>query len=494
MLLKFLPHLRFLTRLGRRQQLLAIRNDNGKATPAQYIIEFDMAAFYDQFGVPLHMRTWYAIHTRDEEGRSAFHALDKLPMGARHACFVAQATLWLALEAISVDSRVALATMIDNVRVATSSPGAFVGAVRGFLGRARDFGMTVTGAERYEEMSDEDILKLGRKNAAGPFTFLGEVSRISSEGHVTFENSEKNVEKLRQAYQTFREWQTTGAPARTVRHVAALVGSILFLAHTLNIPQQRFFTLLRLSAAMANIAAREGWDAPCGYVAPHICRDIDELCDVVLRNTPTTVLRVRPPSTARTDYDTIIWCDASAAGYGAYVYREGRTYALQAGWSARLQHSAHAEPHAGSEILRWCRKSFGPLGNVCFVTDHQAIVGSQRCWESNFGGHSSAFPLNNFFTEFYFDGKGKDGVADRRDVMFVDGTSNIADPLSRACRVGEGLSVTEVEFAFPHLSSLFHPFDPAQHNKHTKQGTDGRLEVWEEEMVRWDDKRLWGLT
>ena len=97
-------------------------------------------------------------------------------------------------------------------------------------------------------------------------------------------------------------------------------------------------------------------------------------------------------------------------------------------------------------------RTFGSLGAVAVVTDHQAMATAQRRHSSGFGGFSSAFGLNEFFLRFQ-------AMAPhlRRDVFFVAGVRNPADGPSRANRIRDGLSAVEVATQLPALATCWHP-------------------------------------
>ena len=99
--------------------------------------------------------------------------------------------------------------------------------------------------------------------------------------------------------------------------------------------------------------------------------------------------------------------------------------------STGFVHSAHAEPKAATEVLRYLkqRNAITATSHVAIITDHRAMVSGQRQYRSGYKGFSTSGPLNEFFSELY------DNTLTRRDVFYVEGELNPADGPSREVRM-----------------------------------------------------------
>ena len=148
----------------------------------RYFIEFDFAAYYDQFVLDESVRDHYVIRLKTPllvDGK--FHSLFTLtrePMGASHAAHVTQTFTWAMTEMGIKCPDVNVVTMIDNVAFASDNFEAFARCVRDFLRRVKAAGITLNpleGVAYTEAMArSDDELKKYAEEQAKDFTFLGE--------------------------------------------------------------------------------------------------------------------------------------------------------------------------------------------------------------------------------------------------------------------------------------------------------------------------------
>jgi hypothetical protein len=426
--------LAFPSRLERRAQMAG----------ARYGMEFDFSAFFDQIELHPDVRDCYVIKIRNTDGSYSFYRLTRLPMGVRFAVGVAQAITW----AITAPIAHLASTCIDNVRITANSKAEFVTAVRLFLGRCDEANVTVNGRDSWRGLTDQEIAEKGRSWCKGPSVSLGE--EFSGQ---TVRNSPKSIDKLKKAFELVKKPNSV----TTRRKFAAIVGLIIFMAHTINVGLWHFFKLLRCYSRVCSPSSPQYsdvlWDEPMTLVpAVHEC--LTQAVEIMLRNSAVPIKPLLPPSQALEDYDTVIIVDASGAGWAAYVRQAGETKLLTQGWTSWQDHSAHAEPRAAAAALAWARKQ-RPLGHVAIVTDHEAMPKGQRRWWSGYCGFSPAEPLNRFYHELY----GSDDLsAYRREVFFVEGTQNPADGPSRSVALGDQLKVRKSDKVFPALTAYAHPY------------------------------------
>ena len=118
--------------------------------------------------------------------------------------------------------------------------------------------------------------------------------------------------------------------------------------------------------------------------------EMDSTIQFLLRNEPTGIDEpASAPSCRAEDYDAIIYVDASANGYGAFVaLANGNIVEVRGGWHSVMHHSAHSERRAAKVVLDWIRSAHPEVMNIAVVTDHEPIARAQRRWHIKHGGFS----------------------------------------------------------------------------------------------------------
>jgi hypothetical protein len=416
-----------------------------RARGAKFSVELDFAAFFDQFDLTENVHPWFVLRAKEPLDGQEMFALTRLPMGATFAPSVAQTVtsviVWplLEMEGVRVD------TMIDNIRIVADNRDAFIKAVRTVAARIQQAGITLNDPHLIE--GSDDTLAARHAITAAPRVFLGE--KYVRE---TVANSDAAVDKLKKAKQVYDDSGRPGAPPYTKRQFASLIGLMLFMAHTVNVPLTECFDLLRGYGAI--ISQTTSWDEKCAVTSPAARAALEWMASTLIANKPVPLPVLSPPGSRIQDYRIAIEVDASCNAWGARVLftDSGRMVTLQQRWPTRVSHSAHAEPRAAEYAVRWARSQPG-YGNakVALITDHVALATGQRRWYSNFSGFSTSYHLNNFFRTFYAGGGG--------EVYHVDGERNEADQLSRDPSASYSLVVREGCTTFRELSTVRHPFE-----------------------------------
>lgn len=414
-----------------------------RARNVKFSAELDFAAFYDQFELSEAVMPYFVMQTKEEVNGHRLFALTRLPMGASFAPSVAQAVTSALVAPLLQMPDVLVDTMIDNVRVMAHAPEAFVGAMRLLLSRIKAAKLTLNDADCWETDTSEWVRRCAVTSA--PRVFLGEKYVAN-----TIANTDINVEKLRSAAAAYVEAHQGARPEYTKRNFASLVGLMLFMAHTVNVPLTRMHTMLRAYGSIISDAA--GWDVPFQVLSQEVHDQIVHLGEHLTRNTAVELPTLLRPDTDLAAYDAAIEVDASLTAWGARVIllKTGETFILQQRWSSPVSHSAHAEPRAARLAMQWVRSQEGyQKARIALVTDHIAIATGQRRWYSNFGGFSTSYHLNACFDELYEHGGG--------EVFHVDGARNEADQLSRDPSASWRLTVRRASTTFRDLRSVVHP-------------------------------------
>jgi hypothetical protein len=416
-----------------------------RALGAKYSVELDFAAFFDQFDLAQEVLPWFVLRSKEPVDGQEMFALTRMPMGATFAPSVAQTVTSVIVWPAVLMNGVRIDTMIDNIRIVADTKEAFVKAVRVIGERIKRAGITLNDAHVIEG-TDEEIADRHLVTDA-PRIFLGEKYVRD-----TVANSDAAVEKLIKAKEVYDNAGRLGAPTYTKRHFASIVGLMLFMAHTVNVPLTKCFDLLRCYGRI--ISQSSSWDDQCGTLSPCARATFEWLASTLIANKSVPITELNPPGKRISEYGIAIEVDASGSAWGARVYftDSGRMVTLQQKWPARISHSAHAEPRAAEAAVRWARSQPGCANaRVALITDHVALVTGQRRWHSNFSGFSTSYYLNHFYDTLYANGGG--------EVFHVDGERNEADQLSRDPNASYTLTVREASTTFRELDSVTHPFE-----------------------------------
>ena len=479
----------------------ARRERRAKARNRRYNIDFDMSGYFDQFGISPHLRNYFVMRVRNDDGSTALWRLTKMPMGATFAPAVAQSVTWALLAQLKPlvsSGALTIDTMIDNVRLCSGDSVTFLFAVKSFLARCRKCGIVINEPELpptftgslsstdWHELEDKELLMLGELREK---TFLGELYLPGDQ----VANSTKNVTKLQTAWNLLLEYashvcgkgsaegKSQHAPSnplsegenlpRTVRHVCSLIGLAMWMASTLDLHIANYQALVRSYSRLASFGAlggtdkSTGWDQPLGYVAPSLLHNLRGLVTVLLINHPVPLPVMSPrPSVEASAYDLVIYIDACQFGWGALVTftPPGRlnpiTICVRQGWSMSIKASACAEPRAVRRLYEWIHTNLtqhvattAPI-RAALISDHSALPTGQRRWHSHHGGFSSSFDLNDAFRAINTDWI-------QSEIFAVAGEENPADGPSRDPTNGPSIQATETSLlATESFADLWHPY------------------------------------
>lgn len=418
-----LPKIERPSRLERRQRLRR----------AKYMFQIDFEAFYDAIPLPEDVRNNYIFLAH-----GSLYRLCTLHTGARWSVAVGQAVTDVITD---IEQGVIIETMIDNVLVAAEEgqEEEFCAAVRNLRGRMRDVNlMTSPSGEEIDSLLLENRLL---QEAMKPCVFLGEDYCWNGSERLV-RNSAKTYAKIHLAYK---------AEIFTYRSFAALVSLMCYALHTTDINPARLFPIMAMFRVMYKAFARgKSWDDLVPYISAPVRNCIESLGDDLLDEKYYVIADPIKATYEDHDYDLIVYTDASRAGYGAIArWKNGNVRAFQRRWvhdiktwkgqdnrigrgvkaKFNARHSAHAEPDAAREVLRWIleREDSESVKRIALVTDHYPIVIAQR-QENGFRGVGRGYYLNRLF-RYTNDLLRDKGI---RVVFFqVKGTLNPADGLSR---------------------------------------------------------------
>lgn len=446
-----LPILKYPSRYERRRLI----------SRARFFVQFDFAAFFDQLELQASVEEFHVIRTKEpvewEGVTTDLFCLTRAPMGAVWAPYCAQYITWILCQEISAGKTGAqVCTMIDNVGITAQTGPEFVKAVRTFLQSCKKHGVTLNdeAQETLSALSDDELCERFRMAPGRSETFLGEEYTAGSQGDAKVSNTKRNVQKLTEAWERLRRATEESDIRVTKRHVAAIIGLMNWMAHTVDLPIRKFVGPLR---TMATLTQTHGsWDDRIPNES--LLRLLSGMAEPIARlaeNVPVDVGSTPPPA-ATEEYDTILIVDAAATGWAAICVRRSGTLCIRQGWEAHMRFSAHAEPLAATLAVRWAKSRFkSDVGRIAVVTDHAALALKQRSHETHNGGFSRNWYLNQFYNELY-----DEANTDRNDVFYVEGPNNPADSPSRSTAIGDSHVYVErvsQDFRMPDLRLLFHP-------------------------------------
>ena len=376
---------------------------------AKYAVQFDYAAYFDQFELDAEAREFMLMKTRKVKNNDKW-LLTRLPMGAKFSPSIAQFTTWVICEPLSNIPDVTVSTMIDNVRITAKDKKGFVQAVRLFLARSDKAGLTLNEeALPYRTGCDEELARLGRKNVDKEFEFLGVTYNKNK-----IKNTNRLIEKLTQTNDLISQENIKR------RQLAHIIGLAIFMAHTIGVSMANHFDLMREYNKLFEGAPE--WDSMI-QIPTTLRNTAKELIKILVKNEEREIPILTRPSENLREYDAIIIFDACKDAWAAKIHdvKKNETIRIMKRFKHQAKHSAHAEPMGATEVLKWAKENRN-YKRVALITDHNALAMGQIRWWTGFGGHSSAYHINEAFKQI-------NGYA---EVFHIEGKNNITDADSRS--------------------------------------------------------------
>ena len=423
---------------------LSTSEQYAKAKDAVFMAQFDYSAYFDQFRLDEEAQDYMVLRTVPYN-KTTMWKLTVLPMGATFSPCIAQYVTWVICDPVERIEGVTVTTMIDNVRICAKTEKEFLKAVRLFLKRSEEAGLTLNSdADPYRTQDDKKLLKLGRENTEKDFEFLGVCYNKN-----TVRNSQRLVDKMNMAEKLL------DSPDITRRQLAHIIGLAIFMAHTIKEDMVHHFELMRLYNKL--FEGYPDWDEvfrPTEQLSSRL-RKLIKIC-VDNKRVPITE-PVRPSNNVE-DYDAVVVFDACKDAWAAKVHliKENKRFRVLKRFDKQIKFSAHTEPTAAKEILIWLRNTYKHVKRVALVTDHMALAMGQKRWWTGYGGHSTAFHINEAFKE----------INDFAQVFHVDGEHNICDEDSRSsearmCKIAKIIECNEKWYG---LENCTHPYIDARKN------------------------------
>jgi len=369
----------------------------------QLIIQFDMLSYYDQFGLSEAVKRKLCFLGPD----GIVYALERLPMGLRPACEVAQATTWMLLD-FEMGPSVKLTTCIDNIRF-IGKKDEVVRAVRVFLDRCRRVGAQLDKWPASD--SEADIIAMGERRG----DFLGEFYDYDAG---TRKLTDRSVNKVK----TIKEWlseQHEPCLVLNARQFSVVMGMLFWTASVLDLPLCRYFHLLRdYRRAAAAAATTASYDEVVVKLTPTAIRELKAWVEAAAENkaVPMTPIQQGAPN-----LNLVV--DASGLGHCTISTTNFTDCQVMSGvWATKEQPNAQssvwAEPEA---IFRGCLRFVRPSDRfVRIYTDHSPVVYAAAAgYAKGFAPNLLIERLKVYFPDTVF------------EIVHVKGVNNPADRYSR---------------------------------------------------------------
>lgn len=291
---------------------------------------FDMAAYYDQFAYKNGIPEYLCFRKNGK-----YYSTQRLCMGQRHGCQIAQTTTLFLLDFPTRRCKIAYA-YIDNV-IFVGSPEDVKHDSLEFIRRCKIANITLNEASVLETSGVDACIMTS-----------GEWCGV----HLDFENKQvkligKTVQKLTMSWMNRQNW--------TYRQFAAHVGLCFWTWGILDIPLYSFYSLLKYISTTSRLLQGDEslWDTPC-KIFPSALPALQKWTDLCLANAPRKVKKSSDPV-------VFVTTDASHHGWGyrAFIYATGEIRTFGDKWSRaqldlmfpdgdrdKMRHSVYAEPLA----------------------------------------------------------------------------------------------------------------------------------------------------
>lgn len=355
-----------------------------KVAESKWSIQYDFASWYDQ--LPLHpeISPFFSVNGST--------CLGSLPMGFRPSAEVAQ-LVSQSIADFPLPKGVSVVVYIDNIRFGGNEKEKVEEAAREFLRRVDLVGGILNGC---------DVIATQKED------FLGEHFNLVKGTRCLTKNT---VEKVKTALQV--------APSQlSFRQVAAIFGLLFYGIEVLNISLAPYYQALRYYRSTMAIVT--SWNAKAPPMSKTALAQLSSCLKLMKHNVPTHIWKEE-----NSFPDLTIYCDASAAGWGAVCISSAGIHEAGAAWTTaeknqhNVQLSTVAEPLAVMKAV----SSFVSSGcaNVKVMSDHMGLVfagnaGYGKSEEYN----TMCFHLLTKFTHTHF------------SFGFIPGAQNVlADSLSR---------------------------------------------------------------
>lgn len=386
----------------------------------------DFMSWYDQFLLDEKVQKRFGL--MDDQGNC--YVLTRLPMGFRHAPFVAIAATE-KLMALTHGPDVVSQSCIDNVRF-VGERKAVVEAARKFVERCHAVGAQLNeiqppdpqpdaSDQQKEDPTPKEEEKEKRPKAQPTPKAKRVEDLVETEGrwlglHINYEKktvrvADKSVKKLQFTWAARNEWSNRG--------FAAHVGILMFISTTIGINLCDYYDAMTL---VRRVGTLQDWNAPLAATQKQWA-SLERWTHEASLNKEK-----RMEKAFASDVHRHIFVDASALGWGAVSYdpRTGSVKTASGQWFGRFEkykrQSVKAEPAA--IYMAACR--FGETHRpTTFWTDS---ITAKSVYNKRFSKNAFTNSVVKMFAEKFLK---DDRVGPRWNFRFVPGSRNHADAFSR---------------------------------------------------------------
>jgi len=265
---------------------------------------FDFSAYYDQFEYKNGIGNYLCFRKGNK-----YYKTNRLCMGQRHACQIAQTTTLFLLDFPDRRCKTVYA-YIDNVIFVGSEENVRHDSLI-FIERCKKANLTLNEADLInKEGVDSCILQSGEWCGV-------HLDFVSKEAKII----DKTLTKLQLSWQRRKTW--------TYREFASHVGLIFWCWGILEIPVYKYYSLLKFISATSQLLQRDDslWDKPCKIYDSAIPA-LEDWTNLCMSNSPRKII----PSS---DPVWFVCTDASSWGWGyrAFSYATGEIRSYGQKWN-----------------------------------------------------------------------------------------------------------------------------------------------------------------
>jgi hypothetical protein len=397
-----------------------------------YCAAFDMSAYYDQFGLENGVGDYMCCR---KDGK--FYACNRLAMGQRQGCDIAQLTTLFLMDFPERRCRTGNAVIDNTIFVGSYEDVLHDSKI--FVARCKAAGITLNEYPQIEKDGIESCITQRTEWCGVKLDFEKKTVQLT----------DKTLQKIVISNNNFNNW--------SYRKFAAHIGLLFWTWGILDIPLQEFYPLLRFISETSRYLQQNesAWDQPI-KIAPSALPALRKWTTIALNNSPNTMKK-------SSQNRWFLCTDASAYGWGyaAYNSETGEIRAFGMKWSneqlkkifgrngrSKVKHSVYSEPLAIYHSLCHFLKAgediklefFDEFKDDLCMKIKLATDNSSAKHTFNRGFASRSFDINevikqlkNAFPRSQFE----------FDFCFVPGWCNPADPFSRgkasnvAAKLGE---------------------------------------------------------
>ena len=301
----------------------------------KYFIQFDAAAFFDQFPLTQQVARYFGIPmTLHQQSRQPGDTYRVLPMGFMPSCDVAQITAEVLTD--FVKDGVECVCYIDNFFFAGDSKTAVDAAGAEFLRRCRACGVVINLPDG----------SMPTPNNPPTVTYTDSADVLGEHYDFTAQTrcaTSSTMAKLKLACEVIATQQQDLVSRR---QIAAVFGLLFFATRVLDVSPAPFYFAMRFYREMASSTGLDEWDEVAPRLPSKALGEVQLWLQRIALNIPVKILEVRKTS-------MYIFTDASVWGYGGVIITPEGVSTTSVPWTNLDRCTFQLQFSAVAHLNRW---------------------------------------------------------------------------------------------------------------------------------------------